>query len=287
MHNLIDVSAIKSILAQKNLKPQKALGQNFLVSDKVLQEFLRVCGLTQDDIVLEVGGGLGTLTVELARQVSKVITVELDLKLFEILQENLKSTDCTNVIALKGDILKDGIWHTIVTLLSSFISSDSRRGWKVISSLPYQITSPLLHQILFEERLPKLIVFIVQKEVAEKLAAQPPRASYLANLIRLFGPVEILKKSISPAAFWPRPKVESSIVRIRFGENPPDLDLKEFSQFLHQGFSHPRKMLNKVFLPDKLITAGIDPQQRAGNLPTDDWQRLYTILKKGSFKKKT
>lgn len=271
--DLTNTFTVKSILTQQGLRPKKSLGQNFLVSKKVEQEFLEACELSKKDAVLEVGAGLGSLTRELARCVKKVIAVELDKNLFAILQKNLKLVNVVNTQTICGNILKDATWQAIAVQINTNFSRAT--DWKIVGSIPYQITSPLLHKIFFSKNLPRLICWIVQKEVAEKLTAKPPKASYLSNLTALFGKAETIGKTIPSSAFWPQPKVESAILRIRTNHKKPSIDPKKFSRFLHHGFSQPRKMLRAVFDEKDLFKAHLNPQARAGELDLEDWLALF------------
>lgn len=258
-------------------RPKKSLGQHFLVSQKVLWDFLTAAELSKDDLVIEIGAGLGIITRELAEKVKKVIAVEIDSRLCNVLSENLGKKGLTNLQIVNQDFLNfhfNDIYH---------YSRESERNkrienFKIVGSIPYQITSPLLHKLLFSKIKPSLVVLIIQKEVAQKITARPPKASYLSNLVQCFGEATIVGKPINPAAFWPPPKVQSAILKIKTQNSLSDLkdvNMEEFCQFLHRGFSHPRKMLKKIFPEAILIRADISPTLRAGNLTLTQWQKLF------------
>lgn len=262
--NLLSVKTLKSILAQNKIYPKKSLGQHFLVNKKVLDDLLKAAELNPDDVVVEVGAGIGTITVELVKKVKKVVAVEIDKKLIPILKDSLQNFK--NVEVVNKDILNYRLPKTENRLL-------------ILGAIPYQITSPLIHHLLTQKAPPRLIAIIIQKEVAEKIVAKPPYATHLSNFVALFGRAEIVGKKIAPSAFWPQPEVESSILKISQIKNE-ELRMKKedrelFVSFLHRGFSHPRKMLKKVFEEKLLKQVGIDPTRRAQTLTLVEWIRLY------------
>jgi len=258
------------------MKTKKALGQNFLVDPQVVNDLLDTAEINNQDTVLEVGAGIGAVTRPLAKRAGKVIAVEIDKDLILQLQTNLKGSE--NVEIINEDILK------------LQITNYELRNFKVVGSIPYQITSPLIHKLLKEEPRPVSITIIVQREVAEKIVAQPPAATYLSNFVANFGQAEIVR-TIKPDAFLPQPKVDSAILRISlnpstrsgsaFGGKPYTSDAKRFENFLHRGFAQPRKMLNKQFPTEVLEEVGIDPQRRPQTLEFEEWIRLFEAVKCG------
>ncbi|MBM4402601.1 MAG: 16S rRNA (adenine(1518)-N(6)/adenine(1519)-N(6))-dimethyltransferase, partial [Candidatus Cloacimonetes bacterium] len=202
MLDLTDVKNIKSILAQQGLSPQKKLGQHFLIDKRVLQKLLAAAGVSSSNIVAEVGAGVGTITVELAKRAEKVYAVEIDKNLIPILKSQIN--DFKNVNIINTDILHllQG-WSLRNHNLREKAIQQVLQGWslqdlKIIGAIPYQITSPLIHHLLTQENPPCLIAIIVQKEVAEKITAQPPKATYLSNFVSFFGNAEVVGKPIPP-----------------------------------------------------------------------------------------
>ncbi len=237
---------------------KKVLGQHFLINQEVIAQLVSSGEITNNTIVLEVGPGKGAVTEELAKQAAKVIAVEFDQELIPFLK---KKFDGTNVEIIAGDILK------ITRLTQSPLT--------IVSSLPYQITSPFLHRLVLGElgEIEKLSL-LVQKEVADKITAKPPKASYLANFVLLYGVAKYLQ-TIPPQAFNPPPKVESALITIK--KDPAKIENKiKFMNFLHKGFSHPRKMLKKVFALELLNSCGIDPRRRAETLTFEEWCKLFS-----------
>lgn len=241
---------------------KKRLGQNFLIDGKVIQMMVEVADIKKDDVVIEIGAGTGNLTKAIAAKAGRVIAFEIDRDLVSILKENLR--DFNNVEIVNQDILKS-------SLLSSF--QDDTLVWSLLGSIPYSITSPLIHKVLFSDVLFKTIVLLIQLEVAEKISSQPPKASYLSNLVNSCGKAEIVQK-VPSSSFQPQPKVDSAIIKIK---KTKQCD-KEFSDFLHQGFKHPRKMLRSKFNTELLESLGIDARARAQELKLNEWRKLFNAM---------
>ena len=250
-------------MENQKYQPKKRLGQNFLRSSAALEKLVGSAMIGDKDIILEPGAGLGTVTKELAKKAKLVYAIEFDVDLLAQLQQTVP----VNVEVLNKDALKLN-WDDL-----------SPAPTIVAGSIPYQITSPLIHLILYYlARHPHTIkrtALIIQKEVALKLCAMPPKATYLSNLVRLFGEPKIVK-TIPPGSFFPAPKVNSAIWSLEIAEKTPnEKELREWETLLHKGFSHPRQMINKVFDSGWLKKIGVRPQARAGELLIKDWQLIY------------
>lgn len=248
------------------------LGQHFLVDDRVVKDLVAAAQIQKSDAILEVGAGTGTVTKRLAQAAGKVIAVEVDPELVLTLRENLKSID--NVEIINADILDFPISNYLIS------------NFKVVGSIPYQITSPLIHKILHSKSRPKSVTFIVQKEVAEKIAAKPPKATYLSNFVANFGEVRIVK-IIKPGAFSPQPKVDSAIVHITLYPKPKIEDTLKWEKVLHHGFTQPRKMLHHRFDTEILTRFKIPPQARPAHLSKEDWRNLYRELSRARERRQT
>lgn len=266
---------------------KKELGQNFLTDERVIEDLLQTADIGGEDLVLEVGAGTGALTKPLAKRAGRIIAVEIDKALIPQLQESLKGLE--DVTIVNEDILKVDVDTRIqgyfrgVGEKRRFLSGvkgpyKDRNAFKVVGSIPYQITSPLIHKLLKIKRRPKSITIVVQKEVAEKIAAKPPKATYLSNLVANFGQAEIIR-TISPDAFHPQPTVDSALLHIRLRPKPYIKDAERFEGFLHRGFAQPRKMLNKQFPVEILQKIGIDPQRRPQTLSFEEWVKLFKGIK--------
>ncbi len=255
------------------LTPKKSFGQNFLVDEKVVVNLVAAAELSREDVVVEVGAGTGVVTKELAKQASKVLAFEFDRDLIPVLEKELQEFD--NIEIINGDFLKTKPARYVETGHAPSLP----RPFKIVGSIPYQITSPLIHKLLTLEPRPSLVVLLVQKEVAEKITAKPPRATYLSNIIKLLGEVELVRL-VPKTAFWPAPKVEGAIIKIVCSCDPcgRPSDIENFQKFFHKGFQNPRKMLRTKFDTVNLESCGIAPTRRAQTLEFDEWLKLYREL---------
>lgn len=278
---LTDPKTVKQLLNEFRAEPTKALGQNFLVSEKVLQELVDAAGLTENDVVVEPGAGIGTVTIELAKRARYVLAYELDRRLIPILKRNLNPSGLAahqgaeNVEVCNEDVLEA---FRKGNPNPSGLKFDRRV--KIVGSIPYSITSPLIHEIVYYYEQIESATLIIQKEVAEKIVATPPQASYLSNFVQLFAEIKLVEKSIPPSAFLPEPEVHSAILKLRSKVEDLGIRPKEWSEFLHRGFSQPRKMLRKVF-DEKLVTeTGINLTARPQQLSLPQWQALFLLQAK-------
>ena len=284
----MELKEIKNWLKKYNIRPSRRLGQNFLIDEKVLRKIIEAAELSKDDIVLEVGPGIGNLTAELAKRVKKVIAIEKDKKMVEILRETLKNF--TNIEIIEGDILKIN--------LKPYTS----KPYKVVANIPYYLTSPLIRKFLETENQPKEMVLMVQKEVAQRICARPPKMSLLAVSVQFYAKPEIISL-VSKKSFWPSPKVDSAIIKISAFNQPRKSAFNQrFFKIVRAGFSQPRKQLinnlsknlkvdelklistrrslalarviDKIKVRDWLLKNKIQPTQRAETLNLEDWINL-------------
>jgi len=275
---------IRDLFKKHQLRPSKRFGQNFLIDKGVLEKIIEAANLQPEDIVLEIGPGLGTLTVELAKKAGKVIAIEKDPKMVEILKETLK--DFQNVEILQGDILK------IPDSKFQILNLD-----KIVANLPYYIVSPVIRKFLESESPPKEMILMVQKEVAERICAEPPDMSLLAVSVQFYTKPEIISY-VPKTSFWPQPKVDSAIIkiipyphgriRILRAEGKGCAFRMLFFKIVKAGFSQPRKQilnnLSKMLKLDKekvkswLLKNNIQPTQRAETLSIEDWLKLTKNL---------
>ncbi len=263
----------KQLLRRFNLRARKRLGQRFLIDGDVLQRILSAAELTADDIVLEVGPGLGILTRELAQRARRVIAIELDDKLANFLKQELVSFP--NVMIINEDILK----IEPATLLAR------PERYKVVANLPYYITSPVLRHFLEATLKPNLMVVMVQKEVAEAIVAGPGKRSLLSISVQFYGRPTIIGK-VPANSFYPAPEVDSAILRIDLYPKPAVAvdDTEGFFGTVRAGFASPRKQLAnslaqglgwpKADVLSVLAEASIAPQRRAETLTLEEWAQL-------------
>ena len=261
---IMDITTIKKLLNQYNLSPQKRFGQNFLVDETVILTMIETANLTKDDTVVEIGPGIGALTTQIIRKVKKIIAVEFDTNMVNILNSNYEINNANNLTILNQDVLD----------FNPTSYPDIKSNYKVIGSIPYQITSPLIHKLINWEVKPQLAVLLIQKEVAEKICSKTPNASYFSIFISAFGKAEIIK-NVTSSSFYPSPKVQSAIIKINFENKKNLLEPAKFSKFLHHGFKNPRKMINKAFDKKLLLKNNINPELRPENLILDEWIKLY------------
>jgi len=264
---------MKNLFKKYHLKPNKRLGQNFLISRKVLRRIIQTAELSKKDAVLEIGPGFGILTQELAKKVKKVIAVEKDKKMVEILKKTLK--DYKNVEIIHGDILK--IQNSKFKI----------QNYKVIANIPYYLTSPLIRLFLEAENPPQEMVLLIQKEVAQRICSQPPKMSLLAVSVQFYSQPKIISY-VSKKSFWPQPKVDSAIIRIGQIKKPKNINIKKFFQIVKAGFSSPRKQLannlsqklniGREKIKKALTECGLDIKVRAQNLSVEDWIKLSSNL---------
>lgn len=277
---------IKNILRKNNIFPSKKLGQNFLIDKKVLRKIIETVGLKSDDVVLEVGPGIGNLTLELARKAKKVIAIEKDPKLVKVLNNELKIRGIKNVKVIQEDILK-----ILSFQFSNFLKKipDSRfkipKNFKVVANLPYYIVSPVIRNFLELKNPPQEMVLMVQKEVAQRICVKPPKMNLLAVSVQFYAKPKIISY-VSKKSFWPKPKVDSAIIKLipknKMKINEVLKNKRElFFKIVKAGFSQPRKQivnnLSKILKLDKnqvktwLLKNKISPSQRPETLNLKNW----------------
>jgi 16S rRNA (adenine1518-N6/adenine1519-N6)-dimethyltransferase len=268
----------KRRLRQSGLKARKGLGQHFLVDEGVLEVIMAAAKVTPDDIIVEVGPGLGILTGELAQRAGGVIAIELDDRLAALLKKTLASFN--NVTIINDDVLNIEPGE----LLRRQRSPD----YKVVANLPYYITSPVLRHFLEAEAKPTLMVVMVQAEVAQAIAAKPGDMSLLSVSVQFYGRPEIVSR-VPAEAFYPAPEVDSAVLRIELYPEPAvAVDEGGFFELVRAGFAAPRKQLanslaqglglGKAQVLPLLEKADIDGERRAETLTLEEWARLWRVL---------
>jgi 16S rRNA (adenine1518-N6/adenine1519-N6)-dimethyltransferase len=269
------LAEVRRLLRQSDLRARKGLGQHFLVDAEVLSLIIATADLKPDDTIVEVGPGLGILTQELAQKAGNVVAIELDDGLAALLKKRLVSFN--NVTIINADVLK--------TEPKDIVKG---QGYKVVANLPYYITSPVLRHFLEASVKPQTMVVMVQKEVAEAIAAKPGDMSLLSVSVQFYGSPEIIS-TVPPESFYPAPEVSSAIVQIAVYPQPAvDVDEKGFFDTVRAGFAAPRKQLanslakglgkGKAEVLPFLQKAGIDPQRRAETLTIEEWAGLHRFL---------
>ena len=271
---------VPALLRQFNLRPDKRLGQNFLMDDHALRKITDIAEIAPDEVVLEIGPGLGSLTRHLARKAHQVVAVELDERLIPALRHVLDPYP--NVRILQGDILRQDIQQLVQS-----------PAYLVVANIPYYITSLLIRRLLEAPLLPKRLVLTVQMEVAERICAEPGKLSLLALSVQVYGQPRV-RARLPAEAFHPTPKVASAVVRVDLHAAPriPPGQLEAFFHLAKAGFSQKRKTIKNALAAGMrwtpaegeaiLKTAGIDPQRRAESLSLDEWAQLVDAVEKGA-----
>jgi 16S rRNA (adenine1518-N6/adenine1519-N6)-dimethyltransferase len=271
-------SSPAALLRQLGLKPRRGLSQSFLTDVAVTRQIASAAELSPDDVVLEVGPGLGILTETLARRARRVVAFELDRDLAAVLPRLVPA----NVEIVQGDALKLDP--------GNFLSSP----YKLVANLPYQITSPFLFRYLNIEPPPALLVLMVQREVAERITAPPGELSYLAVAVQSAVRARIVR-SVPAGAFHPRPRVESAVVKLEPRPDPvvPSQQRQPFLDLVRAGFGQPRKQFlnsleqglrgspgppwTRAEVRDLLGRAGVSPERRPQELRLDEWRAIFEL----------
>jgi len=257
---------VQFLLKKHGLRPQKGLGQNFLVDKDLPQKLVATAEIKDQDTVLEIGPGIGAITQSLAQKAKRVIAVEKDSNMVEILKETLRGYK--NVEVVQNDVLRLDIKYD---------------QYKVVGNLPFYLTAPVIR--MFLELIgvgPQSMTLVVQKEVAQRICSKPPRMSILANAVQFYADPELI--SIVPKkSFFPEPKVDAALIKITPRPTPIG-DSKMFFEIVKAGFSHPRKQLlnnlaqglkkSREDISAWLQKNNIDPKQRAETLSVNDWINL-------------
>lgn len=271
----------RSMLKRYGLHADKKFGQNFLQDPPALEAIIRVAEIKPEDTVLEIGPGLGSLTRYLAASAKSVIAVELDHRLIPPLKAVL--TPYSNVRVVHGNILD---------LRAEELAGSNE--YIVVANIPYYITSAVIRHLLEGAVKPRRIVLTIQKEVAERICAEPGDLSLLALSVQVYGKPH-MAVNIPPGAFFPAPTVESAVLVVNIFDQPliKAEFLEMFFRLIKAGFSQKRKTLRNSLsaglrLPtpvveDLLKKSGIDPQRRAETLSIEEWDRVCRNKKTGDL----
>jgi len=291
---------IKGLCRKYQIRPRRRQGQNFLICREIIQKMIKAAELNGSEAVLEIGPGLGFLTKQIALKAQKVVAVEIDERIVSVLKNELR--DFKNIEIIQGNILDLEIFHRARKSLGG--------KFKIISSLPFNITGAILRRLSSFQSDIESMILILQKEVGERIVAQPPQMSLLAVSVQFFSQAEIVS-GVDKNNFWPQPKVDAAIIRIiprgfagaDFLKNlPPDFE-KKFFQIVRAGFFSPRKYLLNNFVKSGIIKniktlkskdigtegqkekmnkifkeIGLNPRVRAQELPMEKWIELANKL---------
>jgi 16S rRNA (adenine1518-N6/adenine1519-N6)-dimethyltransferase len=272
---------VRELLNRYGFEFSKSLGQNFLIDGNIVRKIGIEGDITKDDYVLEIGPGMGTLTEELSLRAKKVVAVELDKTLLPILDETLCS--CDNVEIIHGDILKIDIQKLIDEKLDG-------GPVKVVANLPYYVTTPIIAKLLEEDLNLDSIIVMVQKEVAERMVANPGSKQYgsLSVFVNFYSHPKIVVK-VPKTVFMPQPKIDSAVIKLTLKENLPDVDRDQFFKVVKGAFSKRRKTIinslstygfniDKECIKETLEQLNIKLEERAENLSVEDFIKISKTL---------
>jgi 16S rRNA (adenine1518-N6/adenine1519-N6)-dimethyltransferase len=277
---IVPKNIVTAVISAK-ARARKALGQHFLVDNSILDRIAAAAELTPEDVVVEVGPGLGALTRRLVQQAGRVAAVEMDADLAVSLPARLGNPSNLTVVEA------DARTVDIVSLVGKDIP------YKVVANLPYYAANPIIRRFLESEPRPWLMVVMVQREVAQSMTASPGEMGILSVAVQYYA-IPSLVCDVPPRAFRPSPKVTSSVLKLRLRERPSVevADPEAFFTTVQAGFSAPRKQLRNSLSQGLgvsgeeagrlLILAEVDWKRRAETLSLEEWARIYHVWEKGS-----
>ncbi len=267
----------KEICNLYNIRPARSKGQNFLVSSHVYNDIVNIADIGENDNILEIGSGLGFLTFKLADIAKKVVSIELDDILADILKYKLEIEKKSNVKVLNNNVLKVDI--------SKIFKDD----FKVVANIPYNITSIFLRKLFSGDKKPKSTTLLMQKEVAQRIIAKPGNMSMLAVSVQYYNMENKIERIVKSGNFWPKPRVDSAIINMKLKDSFPQIDTNLFFKFVKAGFSSKRKMLKnnliKVLKDEKKLVLAVfeklklNRNIRAQELSIEEWINLFISLK--------
>jgi 16S rRNA (adenine1518-N6/adenine1519-N6)-dimethyltransferase len=280
----ITMTSPREIINHYAIKPRKNLGQSFLMDESIIKIIADISNVTENDTVVEIGAGIGVLTECLAQNAAEVIAVELDDNLVNVLKDRLSQYN--NVQIYHGNILRFDFKKN---------ADAKRRKIKIVGNIPYNISSPVLFYLLSNRKIIDSFVLMMQKEVVQRLVAFPGCKSYgvPSVILQMFAAVEKVL-DVPASVFYPRPKVESAVIKGSFREKSL-IELTDegfFIKLVRDSFAQRRKMLinnlkkskllddvSESFLKEALVSAGIDSQRRGETLSIEEFGLLSNILK--------
>lgn len=280
----------REVLSRNNIRPNKRLGQHFLINEEILKHIILAAKLSKEDVVLEIGAGIGVLTTQLVPLVSKIIAIEIDATLINILKQELAGY--SNVLLIKDDILKVNWGQTLnCELGSQFTIQGLTPKIKVIANLPYYIVTPVIMHLLKAKQNFSTLILMVQKEVGERILAKPGSKIYgaLSVFVQYHTQVEQVCE-VSRQCFFPQPKVDSVVLKLNV-LHPPAISVEDeqfFFKVVRAAFSKRRKMLinaisdigiGKDKLAKALMEVKIDPKRRGETLSLEEFGRISDLLK--------
>jgi 16S rRNA (adenine1518-N6/adenine1519-N6)-dimethyltransferase len=266
---------IQRLLAEYGLRPSRALGQNFVADPNTVRRIVRLAGVVEGSAVVEIGAGLGSLTLALAEAGARVVAVEVDRGLVPVLREVVASLPVTVV---EADALRLD-WRELL----GPEPRGSEGGWSLVANLPYNVATPLVVRVLEEAPQVDSLLVMVQREVGKRMAAAVGDPAYGAVSVKIaYWATASVVGQVPPTVFVPRPKVASVLVRVERRPEPAvppsAVSYDRLFEVVRAGFSHRRKMLRGslagVVEPEAFAAAGVAPEARAEDLGVEEWGRL-------------
>ncbi|MBW1725804.1 MAG: ribosomal RNA small subunit methyltransferase A [Deltaproteobacteria bacterium] len=271
------------LLAAHNIRPKKQLGQNFIIDPAFTKMIVNRSGILPEDVVLEIGAGLGALTIPLARKAKKVFAVEKDQKIINILKTEILASGLSNTVIIEKNIL---------TVDIEVLAENIGRKIVVMGNLPYNISSQILVQLVKSRKMVSRAILMFQKEMAQRISAQPDCKDYGRLAVMLSYCSDIKKLADAKASlFFPKPKVDSEILELRFKNKVvhPARDEAFFFRVIKAAFGNRRKTLKNALAASELNIdantakhilecSGIDPVRRAETLNTEEFVKLSNLL---------
>ncbi len=266
--------AIRELLESASLAPRRDLGQNFVADPNTVRRIAALARVGAGDRVVEIGAGLGSLTLALADTGARIIAIEVDRGVVPILRDVVSDRD--NVEVVEGDAMQLD-WSSVLAGDSPEVAPDEP-GWVLVANLPYNVATPLICDLLDDVPAIERMIVMVQREAAERFAAAPRTSAYGAVSVKTayWGTAKIVGH-VPASVFVPRPNVESALVEITRHE-PPATDPDALFALVRAGFGQRRKMLRRslagIVAPDTFDAAAISPTARPEELDVDAWCRL-------------
>jgi len=273
--DLTSVRELRNLLYAHNMRPNKAFGQNFLIDRSILMKIVAAAEIDADDEMLEVGAGTGVLTRELAQQARRVVAVELERDMLALLAKTTSYFPNVELIARN-------------LLFLNPVEIFGQAPYKLVANLPYYITAPTFRHFLESANPPRVLVVMVQQEVAQRIIAQPGDLSLLAISVQFYGQPRIVAR-VPASSFYPAPKVDSAILRVDVHADAPltAVERESFFRLVQAGFSERRKQLHNSLthglhykneiIRAWLAEAGIEASRRAETLSIAEWLQLWRV----------
>jgi len=269
--NPYKLKEIKETLSKLQTTAKKSFSQNFLIDQNIVDKFINSADVKKDETILEIGPGLGELTLKILEKDANLIAIEKD----KFFSAYLKSLKLSNLKVIEADFLKIDL-HSL-----------SKEKLKVISSVPYSLTSPIIIKLFKSYELFSTITLMIQKEVAQRILASPNTKEYGSFTVftNFYASIELVC-NVSNSCFYPRPRVDSSIIQMKIKKIDTTIDREKFHKFVQLGFSQRRKKILNCLKPilekEKILTAlesiGFDENTRAESLSLENFISLYKKL---------